>query len=354
MPIGGIESHFYYLAKKYGKYDITFFYNSGDPKQIARLREYARTVQLKPEDKVICDNLFCCYNKDILKQAEAKKTYLVLHGDYYDMVNQGQLDRDGLPIDDRIDEYLGVSQTVCDSWEKLTGIKASLIGEPVLVEHKTKPLMLISACRLTAEKGWNRMVKLADRMNAEGIDFTWVIFTNSPQMVRKNMIFMNPRLDVASLFPAFDAYVQLSDNEGFCLSAVEALLQGVPVIGTDLPVFREIGMNEKNSILINRDMKDIPIDRIKNVKKMSFRYKAPKDYWGDYLAKTKSDYNYDDFKPRPYIATDQWERQNIIDAESREVPRKGSTLWLTPERVESIRQFEQARGITMIEEKTDV
>ena len=45
--IGGVEQYFYYLAKKYNKYDITIFYSTGDEKQIKRLRELVRVVQFR-------------------------------------------------------------------------------------------------------------------------------------------------------------------------------------------------------------------------------------------------------------------------------------------------------------------
>ena len=39
LAIGGIESHLYYVAQKYGKYDITVFYREGNLKQLERLRK---------------------------------------------------------------------------------------------------------------------------------------------------------------------------------------------------------------------------------------------------------------------------------------------------------------------------
>ena len=160
--IGGIESHLWYIAQKYGKYDITVFYHEADPLQLMRLRRYVRCVQVKPEDKIVCDNLFCCFNREILSQCEAKTKYLVLHGDYQDIVRREEGFRRNLPIDKRIDKYLGVSQHVCDAWEELTGIHAEFIGEPVIVPKPRKPLLLCSATRLSPEKGWDRMKILAE------------------------------------------------------------------------------------------------------------------------------------------------------------------------------------------------
>ena len=89
--IGGIESHLYYIAKKYNNLDITIFYHEGDPQQLFRLKKLIRCIKITPNDKVICKKLFCCFNREILDQCEAEEKILVLHGDYKDMVERGQI-----------------------------------------------------------------------------------------------------------------------------------------------------------------------------------------------------------------------------------------------------------------------
>ena len=122
------------------------------------------------------------------------------------------------------------------------------------------------------------MKKLANALNYANIPFFWLIFTNAKKNdAVKGMEMLPPRLDIASLMPHFDAIVQLSDNEGYCLTAVEALSQGVPIIGTDIPVFKEIGINESNGILLPLDMSDIPLEKIKNISNLKFSYQQAKD-----------------------------------------------------------------------------
>lgn len=136
--------------------------------------------------------------------------------------------------------------------------------------------MLLSATRLTVEKGWERMKKLANALNAANIPFFWLIFTDSQKDdAVRGMQMLPPRLDIASLMPHFDAVVQLSDNEGYCLTAVEALSQSVPIIGSDVPVFKEIGINESNGVLLPLDMSNIPLEKIKNISKLKFSYQQP-------------------------------------------------------------------------------
>lgn len=347
LKIGGIESHLYYIAQKYGQYDITVFFREGDITQLNRLRKYVRCVKIKPEDKVICDNLFCCFNREILDQCEAGTKYLVLHGDYLDMNRRGQISGINLPMDDRIDRYVGVSQLVCDNWETLTGIHADFIGEPVVLP-KTKPLLLLSATRLSAEKGWGRMKILVDEMDKAGIDYKWFVFTNSPQYCTNPRIqFMDSCLDITTLMPGFDAYVQLSDNEGFCLSVVEALMQGVPCIVTDCPVFHEIGLDESNSVIIKHDMTDLPMDRIRNLKRLKkFKYRQPVDRWGEFLNHEESTYT-------PKIvtvkATMNWVMLKLIDTEFNRIHTPDEVWTVTDERYHEFLDMEEITGKKLIE-----
>ena len=344
--IGGIESHLYYIAQKYNQYDITIFYQDADSQQLSRLRKWIRCIQLQKTDWVECDNLFCCFNREILDQCTAKTAYLVLHGDYEAMVAQKQLDIENIPLDKRINKYLGVSQLVCDSWERLTGIHADLIGEPVVLSNE-KPLMLLSATRLTREKGWERMKKLATALNVANIHFFWLIFTNSQKNdAVKGMQMLPPRLDIASLMPHFDAVVQLSDNEGYCLTAVEALLQGVPIIGSDVPVFKEIGINESNGVLLPLDMSNIPLEKIKNISNLKFSYQQPAENWDSYLSKSPSTY-----QPKFYLvrATSIWKSLPLIDSERGIIPAAGNEWIIDEDRLINIQQYEKRKGIKLIQ-----
>jgi len=286
--IGGIESHLYYIARKYGKdYDITIVIRSGDKTQIDRLKQYVNVIEFDiTKDKLYCEQLFCCFNTEILDRCDAKSKNLVLHGDYLDMVNREQIDFYKLPLDNRIDKYYGVSQLVCDSWEKLTHNKATNLYQPIVLDPIDKPLMLISATRLSKEKGYERMCNLARFLELNDVNYVWTIYTNDHRKPSfKGMQLVNQRLDVANILTGYDAFVQLSDNEGYCLSVVEALLRGVPCIVTDLPVLKELGCNEENSIILKHDMSNLDIKQIKAITKKKFKYEQPQDKWLNVLVK---------------------------------------------------------------------
>lgn len=341
--IGGIESHLRYLAKKYDNYDITVFYKTADMEQVDTLRRYVRCVQLEPNDFVVCNKLFCCFNREILNQCKWNESYLVLHGDYKAMIEKGQLNMGNLPIDSRIDHYLGVSQLVCDSWEELTGIKAKNVYEPVVLDKCEKQLMFVSATRLTPEKGWARMELLAKKLDEVNVNYTWVIYTDSPKTPLRNMVFVQPRLDVTNKIGSYDAFIQLSDNEGFCLSIVEALMQGVPVIATDLPVLKEIGLNKDNSIILPFDMENIPIDEIKNIRSKKFTYKQPKDKWSTVLDKTpKSD------ELIHVRATDVFQRMGLWDQQLGHIPHPGEEWYVTKGRLEDYMKYGEKHRMSLV------
>lgn len=351
--IGGIESHLCYISRKYAKnYDITILYRNGSQKQVDRLRQYVNVIKVQPNDTIECENIFCCFNRDILDQCKWKKSYLVLHGDYKDMLNRGQLLPTALPMDQRIDEYLGVSQLVCDSWEEITGIKARNVYQPVELEKCEKPLLFISATRLTKEKGYERMVRLASQLDASNVNYQWFVYTDSPKMNMENITFLKPRLDITDKLASFDAYIQLSDNEGYCLSVVEALKRKVPVIVTDLPVLKELGLNETNSIVLPMDMSEIPVDRIRNIWKLKVNYTEPKDKWNEVLTESKPKYKGVTKKNQKVFtikATGKYKQIGLIDAQLHRVPEPNEMWNVTEERLQAIRNYEKEHEVRLIE-----
>ena len=59
---------------------------------------------------------------------------------------------------------------------------------------------------------------------------------------------------------------------------------GTPVIVTDLPVYNELGLDEKNSIRLPLEMEDLPIEKIRKGLPRVKGYKPPEDRWKEILA----------------------------------------------------------------------
>lgn len=283
--IGGIESFFYYLAKKYKDWDITIYYKTGDLEQIKRLKKYVRVKKYHGE-RIVCDKAFFNFTIDIIDNVEAKEYYQIAHCDFKEALEKPNLHK-------KVTTYLGVSKQVCKSFEEVTGFKTELAYNPILIDKPKKVLNLISATRLTHEKGKDRMIKFAQMLDKAEIPYLWTIFTNDTKAIdNPNIVYMKPRLDIINYIANADYLVQLSDNEGFCYSVVESLLVGTPVIVTNCPAFKEIGVNKTNGFILNFDLNNVPIKEIyKGLPK--FKYEQPKDNWDKLLAKGKSTYQKD-------------------------------------------------------------
>lgn len=321
--IGGIENFFYQLAKKYSDHDITIFYKQGDIKQLQRLTKYVRCIKYKGQ-QIECEKAFFNFNLDIIDNVKADEYICILHGDYKAMkINP--------PTHPKITKYIGITQLVCDSFEELTGKKAELCYNPFTAESPTKALRLISATRLTSEKGKDRMIKLANALDGAGIKYEWIVYTNDTNAIDNPSIFYaKTKLDILPYIKSADFLVQLSDNEGYCYSVVEALSVGTPVIVTPCPVYKELGLNDKNSIMLDFDMQNIPTKKIKAFK--SVKYQAPADNWGEMFAKGESTYNAEEaMRVVKTVCV-----RNYYDKELNRFVARGEVLYMRPLRADQV------------------
>ena len=292
--IGGVETFLYEMAKKYGKdYDLTLYYKVGDKAQIDRYRKLMRVKQYHGE-KIKCEKVFFGWGTDIIDNIEAKEYYQTLHADYKAQNLQ--------PCrDPRITAYLGVSQAVCDVFTETFGLPAELCYNPLTIEKPKKMLRLVSATRLTWEKGANRIAQLADALDAKGIPYTWEIFTNSSSAAiktnSKNLVFRDVRLDIRNYIADSDYLVQLSDTEAYSYSIIEALALGTPVIVTPWPCLKDLGViDRQNAFVLPFDMSEIPVDAIyKGLKK--FKYEIRQDRYNEYFAPGKGNYEKEKLEP---------------------------------------------------------
>lgn len=272
--IGGVESWLYYLSKLYK--NIVVYYKEGDPKQVARLMKNVE-VHKYTGGIVKCENFFCMYNPDIIDNVEAKEYINIIHSDYKEIK---------IPpiVHKKFTKTIAVSKRVANSYEELTGIKCEVIYNPVALDKPRPLLKLISATRLTREKGKERMERLGHILDSKGIQYQWLVFTNDRKVIdNDNIVYMSPRLDITSFIADADMLVQLSDCEAYCYSVVESLMLGKPVIVTDLPVYEELGITDEISYKLPLDFKEIDIKRIEELKGKKIKYTPPKSEWDRYL-----------------------------------------------------------------------
>ena len=286
--IGGCESWFWYLSKLYK--NMIIYYKEGSPEQIKRLAQNVEVRKYKEGEIINCDNFFCCYNPDIVDNVNAKMYAHVIHCDYKKVGFK--------PImHSKFNKYIAVSKLAGESFKELTGVDYELLYNPVAIEkpevekYNDGKLHLISATRLSKEKGLKRMQKLAKMLEEAGIEYEWEVFSNKHrEPIGKNVVYKDPKFDIVQEIAKADYLVQLSDCEAFCYSIVESLCVKTPIIVTDLPVLKELGVeNHKNAFICDFEMKNVPLNQIIQ-KSLKVAYKPPKSEWGKYLG---GEVNYD-------------------------------------------------------------
>lgn len=285
--IGGTESFLYYLVKNYEDYDITIFYETADYVQLNRLQKYVR-VKKYTDQKIKCKKAFFNYNLDIINNVEAEEYIQIIHTDK-------KYNGKTIKLNSKINRYLGVSKVVCEHFEELTGVKCELCYNPIFIEKPKKVLKLISATRLTAEKGKDRMIEFAKGLEREGIPYLWLIFTNDTKIIdNPNIIYMKPKMDIIDYIKDVDYLVQLSNQgEGYGYSIAESLSIGTPVICTPCDSFLEIGVkNNENGFIVDFDMKEINYMDIYK-KRLKFDFKTREDNYKNILIKSKNTYKED-------------------------------------------------------------
>lgn len=282
--IGGIETFFYYLAKKYQDYDITIYYQTADEKQLERLRKYVRVTRWHGQH-VKCKRAFFNFNLDMLDSVDAEEYIQIAHGDYKAMNLRPNTNK-------KLDRYIGITKHVCKTYEEVTGEVTELCYNPIFTEEPERVLNLVSATRLTPEKGKSRIEHMAKRLDEEGIPYYWIVFSDSGKELSHlpNVAVLEPRLDIKSYIAKADYLVQLSDNEGYCYSVAESLMLGTPVIVTDLPVFNELGVKDgKNGFILDMELESLDPMKIYQ-SELKFKYTPPQDRWDELLIEGKSKY----------------------------------------------------------------
>ena len=291
---GGTETFCYEFCLKYGKdYDISVVYLCGDETMMNHIREVAaRVIKIRPGDKIKCDTFILGYGHEIIDRVEAKTIIQTFHADY--------ICRHLNPcFDERIKLRFGVSDNTTKGikehypWAK----DMQTMYNPYTVKKPRKVLNLISATRLSPEKGFERMKIFAEKLDEAGIPFHWDIYTDLPrESFNKSVAIMPCRMDVLDFIAKADYLVQLSDTEGFSYTVVEALSVGTPVICTEFLVAQENGVIDgKTGFILPFDMSKIPLDKIvKGLPK--FKYEPRETHYDDYLV--KGDVEYDDNFPK--------------------------------------------------------
>ena len=240
--------------------DLTIVYRSGDPIQIARIRKYCRIVSLAEIEKPIkCHKAFFNYAVDAIDLFEADEYIQIIHADFKSEILQGWIHSN--PQSDKITTRYAVSTNNAKSYTEVTGREVKgVLYNPIHIEDEPRVMTLVSAQRMSSEKGVTRIKTLVKMLDRAKIPYVWHIFADKPvDMESENVMFHKTTLDVRKWLKYADYTVLLSDTEGFPYTIYESLCLGTPIIVTPLLMLDELGATSKNSIVLDFDMSNVDV-----------------------------------------------------------------------------------------------
>lgn len=264
--IGGIETFLYEwcsVMKEF--YKIVLIYDDMPDLQVERLKKVVPTFKNKLTVPIECNTIILNRLTDkIPGNISYKKSIQMCHAcvqKYY-------------KIPKTRNYLVNVSKAAKDSWGE-EAKKGTVINNPCRKTAR-KALILVSATRIGAsDKGANdsRFIKLVNMLNDADIPFVWLNFSDVPlNSPPRNFVNMPARLNMQDYIARADYLVQLSDQEAYSYSVLEALINNTPVICTPVPSFAEQGVKDGvNGYVVPFDM-DFDVHRLLDVPEFEYKH----------------------------------------------------------------------------------
>ena len=280
LKFGGVDTFVYNFVKKMSKfYDILFLYTTANAENLERISKYVKTEQYNKNKKYVCDICILAsawgqYPDSVI--AKSGRYIQMVHADYIKAKETNFYYQKWF----KTTEHTGVSEHVCKIFKELYPTEEITRIYNILDEtQETKTILkLISATRVSKEKGYNRMLKLAQELKKANIKFRWTIFTdlelyNQKPFDLEEIVYMKPNHDFMDYITEADYGVQLSDTEGYSYFINECLQYGTPVLCTDFPSAYESVEDGINGYILDMDLKNLDVDKIVNNIPKDFKYK---------------------------------------------------------------------------------
>ena len=296
LKFGGVDTFVYNFVKRMSKhFDILFLYTTANTENLERIKKYVKTEKYEKSKKYVCDVCICAS-----AWGQYPETVISRSGRYIQMVHADYIRAKEVNFIynkwSKTTEHVGVSDYVCKVFKKLYPKEKITRIYNILDEvQETKPILkLISATRVSKEKGYNRMLKLAKELKKVNIKFRWTIFTdlnlyNQKPFDLEEIVYMKPSYDFWDYIKEADYGVQLSDTEGYSYFINECLEYGTPVIATNFPSVYESLTDGTNGYILDMQLSNLNIDKIVNniPNKFSYKEKCKEEDWIKLLNKKK-------------------------------------------------------------------
>ena len=279
--IGGVERFVENFCKRMNKhYEITLLFDNCQHNEL--LLEMSNYCNIEKFDKTksYTSDYFICstaWGQSPYENINAKKVVQIIHADYRHVIANWNFSY----IKHRnTTHHVCVGELVAKSFEIATPYKCDAIIYNLLdntqklpKKSKNKLLSLITVSRLSGEKGFDRMLKFAEMLEVNKIDYIWDVYGNIDNDYNNKIVksFANTKVKfkgvIRNPMPIInqaDYLVQLSDTEGFAYSVYEALQCKTPCIITPFASGNEQITDGVNGYIVPFDLKNIDFCRIIN------------------------------------------------------------------------------------------
>lgn len=288
--IGGVETFAINLCNRTG-FDLIF--DVAQLSSLKKLKNKAYHVDHSPNDYDIL--IIATAWGRMPNNIKAKRYIQVCHADYQAYIAGWNWSYKKLPY---TTHHVCVGKHVAKQFELATGLKHDKViynlldTKPVPTKVKSDKLSFITLSRFSREKGFERILSMAEKM--KGIDYVWNIYGDTSTAYAKSII---PKLkkyrqiNICGItskplneIVKHDYLVQLSDTEGFPYSVYESLQCLTPVISTDYPSVHELIKHGKNGYIFDMELSNFDIDIIKKVPEITtFKEKSTEKDWYKFL-----------------------------------------------------------------------
>jgi len=269
--MGGVETMAYnwcWWLRNY--FDITILYCTGDLQRLKRMEKLCKLEKYEEGKTYECDIFIrnSVWGK-IPKGIKAKRMIEMRHANYKFLLEKGLLYQQYAPMG--IKEIVGCGDFVSKMSDEVLHDNPTTIRNILMPLRKTnKVLHLISCMRLDPQKGWERMLILAQKLRNANIKFEWNIFTNSHDYKARNTFeeihFWKQRENIWDYLKDADYTVLLSDSEGLPYTVQESLQYQVPCIVTDVGGCTELIKDGVNGYVVPLDM-NFDVNKLLNIPK---------------------------------------------------------------------------------------
>jgi glycosyltransferase involved in cell wall biosynthesis len=305
IELGGVETFTYNLTKALSDYyDVLLLYKNCHPNQLYRLMQEVECEEYNPNKEYECDICILASSWDGYPDTVKAKEYIqMIHANYKEANKTFKYVYKPFG---KTTKHIAVSKIARDVFKEMYGYECGLMYNILDEIKETKPILkLVSATRLSKEKGYDRMLKLIEELKKRKIKFRWIIFTSIDTYKIKpieceEVIYMKPRYDIWDYIKEADYVVQLSDTEGYSYTINESLQYGTATLTTAFDSIYESVEDGVSGYILpfelfktgTKEEWDKYLDKIVNKIPKDFKYesKCKTDDWLKLLGNSDSKY----------------------------------------------------------------